>query len=707
MIEFESISWKNFLSTGNTGVELDLEAFPSTIIVGKNGGGKSTFLDALCYNLYGCAFRNITLPKLINSVNKKNLVTHSKFRIGHNRYEIIRGMKPKVFQIIMNGEPLDEESDSRVQQAKLENQILKLDYRAFTQIVVLGSVDYVPFMQLKASSRREFIESLLDISVFSDMNELAKEHLKTLNASRTKLENDLKVKVVTRDNVQTFIVDKTTHNAAQIDELTKEIEGYHSTNASLTEQHKSVQQSIDFINFARIQQEYDAFQAELKTTNDSLTMYKANVHNATGMVKTIEDSFAELDNSIRVLTSNIETIDAELSTIPVVDQQDIDQLNLTKKALATEKTKLDTTNGILGKEKTFLEVNDTCSNCGQTIHDDFKTERLNFINDEMAKNTDRIVKIGAENDELTKKVSELTLQVNRRNDLVAAKNTASTTLINLTNTRTTNESNLTTMKQQISDHAAMVVRLIDKVMKLNDQVSALHYEQSKTEHDNLVQSRSNIESSLSTNNQLIARASTNLETLKTATDVKAYQDQLDQVNVEIDALNVELGALIDDIEDHNAAIILLKDDGAKTKIVQYYLPFINEQLNSYLEQFDFPISFVFDANFEETIRSRFRDEFEYASFSEGEKSRINIAMMFTWWKIGMLKNRNATNLLVFDEVFDGSMDVDGAEGFMTIMEEIKQKSNVVIISHKDAMKTANFDRCLEARKVGDFTHYYD
>lgn len=566
-IAFKKLTYKNFLSTGNTPTEIDLDAYSSTLIVGTNGAGKSTMLDALSFVLFNKPHRAINRPQLINSINNKQCLVTIEFEIGDTKYKIIRGIKPNIFEIWQDGVMVNQESHSRDFQKLLETNILKLNHKSFHQVVVLGSSNFIPFMQLSTYQRRGVIEDLLDIGVFTKMNILLKEQ-------------STKHKDIIKD---------TEHRLNLITEKIK-----------LQTKHLNDLQSIDQRNSEKFQSEIDELEKEIKNleiANSVLnTDYKSRHDSAQHQLKVNQATLSKLlgfDHSI--------------------------QMNI----------------GSIVKDAKFYENNDSCPTCSQSISSDLKESKLHECKQ-------KAVELSEGMDQLKQKISETQLLVN-----------------------------------ESASELSEVSKLVSKV---------------------------------SSNNHIISSHTSRIKFLSKQIASNIDSKDLDKANSDLLTLRenkVELGELkakqIEDRAYSDAISELLKDTGIKTKIIKQYLPVMNKLINQYLQILDFFVSFNLDESFNETIRSRHRDDFSYASFSEGEKARIDLSLLFAWRQIARMKNSANTNLLILDETFDGSLDADGVDNLMSILSTLDSNTRVFIISHKTDVLEGKFERKLEFEKVNNFS----
>jgi DNA repair exonuclease SbcCD ATPase subunit len=568
MIHFKSCKWQNFLSTGTDAITISLDKSPSTLIVGQNGAGKSTLLDALSFGLFGKAHRDIGKGQLINSINKKGTLVEVEFNIGNSEFKIVRGIKPNKFEIWQNGNMINQASNARDFQKYLETNILKLNHKSFHQVVVLGSSSFIPFMQLPSWSRRSIIEDLLDINIFSKMNNLLKEK----NAKLRDNLNDINHRI---DLVNT-----------KIDSQSKYIK------------------DLDALN-----------QEQIDKNRDSIETYKEQIDN----------TFKESQKLGKNLTSLL--ADEERSHKHFMERMS-EVKSLDKNLNGKIKS--------LVKEARFYEDNDNCPTCEQEITKDIKETKLTGI-----KSTAADVQL-----ELGKLAKEV--------DLTEKEG------IQISN-------NLNTLRQRQG-----------KINSNNEKISLLQKEITKVQKE------------VSNLNKLTGdsgKAKKELSDLK-ATKQKATEMKLEYV--EERTYNEVLGEM-------------LKDTGIKTKVIKQYLPVMNRLINQYLQVLDFFVAFHLDENFNETIRSRHRDSFNYASFSEGEKQRIDLSLLFTWRQIAKMKNSAATNLLILDETFDSSLDVDGVDNLTKILSTLEDGTNVFIISHKGDILENKFRSKIEFFKHKNFS----
>jgi DNA repair exonuclease SbcCD ATPase subunit len=568
MIQFKSCRWKNFLSTGNDFIDINLEKAPTTLIVGQNGSGKSTLLDALSFGLFGKPHRDINKNQLINSVNGKKTIVEVEFEIGSKLFKIVRGIKPNKFEIYKDGKIINQASNARDYQKFLEQNILKLNHKSFHQIVVLGSSSFIPFMQLPAWSRREVIEDLLDIGIFSKMNQLLRER----NA-----------------NIKDQLVDLG-HRL----ELTK---------TKMASQEKYIK-DLQGINKDQINQKRDSIRTHKQEINTLFDESKKLGKNLSASMASEETNYQkQMDQIANIKSHNL-------------------QLNSEIKKLV--------------KEAKFYEDNDNCPTCDQSISLDLKNEKIESVKTTAAE-------VQAEKEDLQRKLSVLS---------------TTTTEIN---------SNLDKLRNKQN-----------KINSNNDSISLLQKEIDKIQKEI---------------NKLSGQTG----------DVKQAKDSLGQLRDNKDDLTEDKLKYTEERTYNEVIGEMLKDTGIKTKVVKQYLPVMNRLINEYLQVLDFFVAFHLDENFNETIRSRHRDTFNYASFSEGEKQRIDLSLLFTWRQIAKMKNSAATNLLVLDETFDSSLDIDGIESLTKILSTLDSDSNVFIISHKGDVLENKFRSKIEFFKDRNFS----
>ena len=566
MIIFEKIRWKNFLSTGNVFSEIDLEEGRTNLIVGNNGAGKSTILDALTFSLFGKPFRKISKGSLINSINEKDCLVEIEFRIGKLEYKVIRGIKPNKFEIYCNGQIWNQESTVVEQQKNFEQNVLKMNYKSFTQIVVLGSSTFVPFMKLPGGQRRDIIEDILDIQVFSTMNVLLKDKMR---------ENNEEVRDIDY----------------QLDLLKDKIELQKQNMLTLEK---------------RTQEEIDRKQG------------KVNEYKKTELQGAEE---------VTVLTQQIGKLNEEM--------QEYQKSNEKLQKLNTYLIKLTHKLNTCKKEHEFFENNHVCPTCTQDLSEEFRNEKLQLGQskvDEMNVGYDDLQKAISDEQERFTKFTELSTEVNNINTTISQTNF--------------------------------------QLMSIRKQVESLEDEIKELQGDNV--------------------------------DKKAEYSKLQTLVNDKKTLAKQHATLKSDRDVLTTAGQLLKDNGIKTRIIKTYLPTMNKLINDFLQRMEFYVNFTLDENFEEQIKSRYRDVFSYDSFSEGEKARIDIALLLTWRSIAKLKNSVDTNLLILDEIFDGSLDQSGTSDLGWILRNFDDSTKVFVISHKQGLDD-KFDRTISVEKVKNFS----
>ena len=566
MIIFRKIKWKNFLSTGNHFTEIQLDNASNTLVVGSNGAGKSTVLDALCFVLFGKPFRSVNKPQLMNSINNKDCVVEIEFNVGNKSFRIVRGIKPNLFEIYQDGTLLNQDAASRDYQEHLEKFILKLNYKSFTQIVILGSASFTPFMQLSAADRRAIIEELLDIQIFSAMNNIIKEKL-TIN----------KESIATKKHEIDLAQQK------------YDLQKLHTDEVDQNNAEKAIQ-----------------YEEAIQLTYGEIQEIHANTATTT----------SKIEESLQ-LVINKSQVETKLKTITKIESQI--EANLSK----------------YRKDISFFQQNDNCPTCRQEI-------ALGFKETELANTNQRVTECEHGLRDLEKKIIEEQTKLNEMAE---------------------------TQKE---------IQKLQILAATNNTAVIEKQKYIKTVEKQLAELNSNKES--------------------TAKEQQQLQELLDCLLKQQE----DLRTLIEEKTYYDAASGLLKDTGIKTKIVKQYLPIINKLVNKYLASFDFFVNFNLDESFRETIKSRHRDEFTYASFSEGEKQKIDLALLFSWRAVAKLKNSANTNLLILDEVFDSSLDANGTEYLMMILHML-EGANVFVISHKGDVLQDKFRNLIRFEKVKNFS----
>ena len=566
MIKFTKLRYKNFLSSGNAFTAIDFDAAPTTLVIGHNGSGKSTMLDALSFGLFGKPHRKISKPQLVNSINQKGTEVEVEFSIGKAQYKIVRGIKPNIFEIWVDGNMVNQDSHAKEYQAMLEKNILKLSHKSFHQIVVLGSSSFVPFMQMAGGARREVIEDLLDINIFSKMNSLLKEKSSILKDAISSNSHSIEL-VKTKINAQ---------------------KKYLRDLSAVNEQHKATKEEE---------------------------------------IQTLFDEIRSLEAQNTGLNVNLDT-DAICTSL--------DKLKPQRTQLMDYQAQFKTQIKSVVKEAKFFDENEHCPTCDQGIDSDLRDSKKEGAN--------------ARAKELSTAMTKATEQ-------------------------------LTSFDNEINGLE----------VQLKEQQSTINTIQSNT--------------------QLITRLTRNIDRIRqdisemegTTGDLQGANAELNKLNEFSIAKNEEKFTLGEQSSYNQVASELLRDTGIKTKIIKQYVPVINQLTNQYLQILDFFVHFDLDENFSETIRSRHRDNFSYDSFSEGEKQRIDLSLLFTWRQIAKMKNSVATNLLILDETFDSSLDDDGVDNLMKILYSLGEETNVFVISHKAELEDAQFQRRLEFVKDKNFS----
>ena len=568
MLVFENLKWKNFLSTGNSFTEVDFREHKTNLIVGHNGAGKSTLLDALSFALFGKSHRNISKPQLINSINNKDCIVEVNFTVSGSQFQIIRGIKPTIFEIYKNGVLINQDSHNKEYQKILEANILKLNHKSFHQIVVLGSSSFIPFMQLTAQNRREVIEDLLDINVFSKMNQLLKEKNSGLKDQIKGVGYKIDLQTNKIDTQKKYIQDINRINKDFKDQKIQEIAGLHTQMETLNIENNDLRENID--------QQF-------------------------GIVS---------------------------GTLPNIEKK--------REELLGYESKFKTEIGSLVKQAKFFENNCTCPTCSQDINETIKEDRLTTA---------------------TKKANELS-------------------------------EGLAKLKEELSNTESQLAS--DKNM-----MEVIRGWQNKQSGN--IQIISHIQSSIrSVQNDIDNLTDTTSDISNAKDDLTSFIEGKNEMIEERLELNEQF--------QYNQCIAeMLKDTGIKTKIVKQYLPVINKLVNQYLQILDFFVHFNLDESFQESIRSRHRDSFSYDSFSEGEKQRIDLALLFTWRMIAKMKNSVSTNLLILDETFDSSLDYEGVDNLMKIIHELDDDTNIFVISHKGDILDGKFSNKIEFFKEKNFS----
>tara|TARA_R100000005_G_scaffold95181_2_gene75754 strand:- start:131 stop:1840 length:1710 start_codon:yes stop_codon:yes gene_type:complete len=566
MIIFKKIRWKNFLSTGQHYTEIDFQKNNTTLIVGSNGAGKSTVLDALTFSLFGKPFRKINKPQLVNTINEKDCSVEIEFTINSIEWKVVRGIKPAIFEIWKNGSVMDQSSSAVDQQKWLEQNVLKMNYKSFTQIVVLGSSSFVPFMQLSTSNRRDVIEDLLDIRIFSSMNNIIKEKMRTL-----------------KDEIKTLTLKK----------------------ESLSDKVLMQQNFIE----------------ELEQLG------KKNIEEKESNIKKLLDEENNYMHNIDSLNSDFQTVEAELEKYSGATEK--------LRKLGNLKGKISNKVTTITKEHKFFTENTVCPTCTQSIEEEF---RINKIND--AQNKAKELQSGYK--ELEEAIKE---EEERERQFL----TLSKEITKLTHEISKNNTKISGCQRQVRDFENEIQRIASQLKNRN------------IEHEKL----------------------------------EGFKENLKNTDVELVERKENINYL-------DYSYNLLKDGGVKTSIVKKYLPLINQQVNRYLQMMDFYINLKLDEEFNETIESPIHEDFSYASFSEGEKARIDLSLLFAWREVARLKNSVNCNILLFDEVFDSSLDGFGADEFLKIINYVVADANIFVISHKTGLED-KFENVIKFDKIKGFS----
>ena len=565
MIHFNYVRWKNFLSTGNNFTEIQLDRSSTTLIIGENGAGKSTILDALCFGLFGKPFRNINKPQLLNSVNASNCLVEVEFKVGGKDVKVVRGIKPSIFRIYKNGKPLDQSSNATEQQKWFEQNVLKLNFKSFTQIVILGSSTFVPFMQLNSPGRREVVEDILDIKIFSMMHVLVKEKMRMYNDEIRDLESKSEI-VKEKINIQDrFIDDLESQSDEKVAEKDQEI--------------------------LELQRQHDTFRVQ------------------------IDECFMAIDN-LKKLTQDIRPLKDKCTNLKSLSAKISSKRELTNKHLR------------------FFVNNDDCPTCRQSIAPEFKEKEIQSAKEKI--------------DEFDTGVSRLRVQVEDIEKDI--------------------DHNIA-LQEQVSDKEWQMRNMKDKCLNIDDKMKYIRNEIEKIQDNNIDKEK------------------------EKRSEFLGQKMVLDEMTSDTKKKRAE----------HDIVSHLLKDGGVKTRIIKKYLPLMNRTIRSYLQKMDFPINFSLDEEFNETIKSPIHEDFSYASFSEGEKMRIDLALLFTWREVARIKNSVNTNLLILDEIFDSSLDVSGTDDFMKIIRFAVKDANIFVISHKGDMLQDKFADTIQFEKHKSFS----
>ena len=566
MIKFHKVKFKNFLSTGNEFTEIDLSRKKTSLIIGANGSGKSTLLDALTFGLFGRAFRKIPKTALVNSINQKQLVVEVEFQIGRNKYRILRSIKPNKFEIYRDGKLMHQDASVRDYQAILEQQILKLNYKSFTQVVVLGSSTFTPFMQLNTPERRAIIEDILDIQIFSVMKDCLRQRSATLRNEYNEIKTNIRIG---ESKIQ-------------------------SQEESMKRLEENRDEMIDKLNADVLEHETQVIEHK--------TNIRADMSNVQTCMNLIQDE---------------DTVRASLQTM-LSDEKDFE----------TERRKFI-------KELKFYEDNDECPTCEQVIESDHK-------------------------------------------DHICTERTV----------------NIKELDMRLTQHSES----IEKINQRLEEINEVHKE--IAESQKMIQKEQNL---IDTNEKYIDKLEGQILELTKQEHTEDDKDKLEKYRKALELLQGMDADISDQKHYHDLADILLRDSGIKTKIIRQYLPIMNKLINKYLASMEFFVQFELDEEFNEEIKSRYRDNFSYSSFSEGEKMRIDLSLLFTWRAVAKLKNSVNTNLLILDEVFDSSLDEGGTDEFLKILHTLDDNTNTFIISHKGESMNEKFQNIIEFEKINNFS----
>ena len=571
MITFETIRWKNFLSTGDQWTEIDFCESPSTLIVGENGAGKSTMLDALCFALFNKPFRKVNRGQLVNSINEKGTKVEVTFSIGKDDYRVFRGIKPNVFELYKNNKLVDQDAAAKDTQKYLEQSVLKLNFKSFTQVVILGSSTFVPFMQLAASHRREVIEDLLDINIFSNMNALLKDRVRTAQSQSIDCGHMLR--------------------------LTKE---------KVDSQQKLID-SLKEVNQNRQEEKQEKYDKNIGRINELQEKHKLKKEETLCLEEQMGD------------------IEPQKKFVRKLRQSQSDKKSELK---------------LIAKDLKFFKDHDTCPTCSQDIGGLFKQEKVST----MSKSGKLLAK---ESEAFTKDIDEAVEVVTKMEDTSA------------------------------------------KLYELRSDTTAVEREIVRVEMENLQ----------------IAKEITELQ--QSTPNIDQEKEILQGYQSEYSVTEKDCSAVSQQLDEFQVVASLLKDSGIKRQIIKKYVPIFNQLINKYLQSMDFFVNYTLDEEFNEVIKSRFRDEFSYASFSEGEKQKIDLALLFTWREVARMKNSVATNLLILDEVFDSSLDASATGELLAILRSLGMGTNVFVISHKGDILVDKFLRTIRFEKVNDFSKMSD
>ena len=699
MLYFTTLKYKNFLSSGNAFTELQLNEHPSTLVVGSNGAGKSTMLDAICFALFGKPFRNVNKAQLINSINKKGAVVEIEFEIGKKHYKIIRGIKPNIFEIWIDGVLIDQSAAMKDYQEHLETNILKLNFKSFTQIVILGAASFIPFMQLPASSRREIIEDILDIKVFSTMRELLNKRLAILKVDLDTLDNDLKI-VIHKSKIQDSYI-KTLENdqTIRVNEL----------NARIEEESSFVQ--AQRLKLSEVSEYKDLLDSQIAVEKQKIT--ESSAPEKLRIEQEIEEEKTKQQKKIDHINERLETVlDAEQKEytessdrlyIPLRALDDeIQQLKVNQATQKAEIQMMNTEEQKITKDIEFYSEHDSCSTCKQEIHVDFKEETLIELNSSLVElqKVRKLARKSIEDMEKRKTILE-TKKIDEQKKLQEWREKTEENKRNLRDVATKETEVILLASSNII--TALNKKIADIQENITKQIAYL-VQQHQKDLDAMVDSISTYKAEIATKNSNIQALTKERESLSTKQgNIDEERTKLKVLAKEAKAIGNRRASRNEDKQYMDIASSLLKDSGIKTKVIDKYLPAINQLVNKYLKAMDFFAQFELDGEFKEVIKSRHRDEFSYESFSEGEKQRIDLALVFTWRNIAKMKNSTNTNLLILDEVFDSSLDVNGTEYLTGLLNNLGEHQNTWIISHKKDSLADKFSKTIQFTKNNNFS----
>lgn len=707
MVTLDDLGWWNFLSTGTHGVQMQINSNIATIITGTNGAGKSTFLDALCYNWFGKPYRKVNLPQLVNMINKKKMLTESNFRIGDKKLRVIRGMKPAKFEIYIDDVLVDQDSKTGDYQSILESY-LKINYKSFCQIVLLGSANYKPFMDLALGDRREVIENLLDISVFTDMNKILKGRVKALEGDLITFKHETEVAKTAHDLKSSFRDEKQKEQKGRKDDLDVELKGYQDGLLTVEGTKKKVTDDIAALAYAKTKEIFDSCVKKLTEIANKISNNEIKIETGNSAITKAKEGLTTQEDKTKAIAKEIKRLKAEIKKLGdnakvVVDLE-------AKKTLKTDinhrQKTIDSELIEVQNQIDYYENVEQCGECGQHVDDKFKGEKLAKLSDSVTMYTDETSTNVTDLIDIDKTIADMDKKVKAHTALTQSLRDEEIGLTGVQNLLQSHKNTITQQEQTIKD-AETIITESKKVQLVGEQTrDGLNHDDAMAKNTILVADGVRYDADIKTTKESIVRVEGELKKLEDTIDYVVLDKEISDLHKKMSDTASRVVDVSEQLENYALVALALKDDGIKTKIIRHYLPHINETLNNFLDAFGFPVSFMFDENFKEKLLSRHRDNFSYSLFSEGEKARINLALMFTWRSIAMMKNRNAINIIIFDEVFDGSMDEAGGEAFMEIIQDAKRKGSVFVISHDDDIKSAvGFDRVIEAYKTDQFSYH--